>query len=126
MASVFFWSVLFSAASVASIVLLGSRDLISGTLTIDRIVRLLFDWRFVVGAGLGFAGRMFFIMTNNALLKIPALAPSSTTITALINSAAIVFVIVANYFFLHEKLNTLQGIGAFLILLGLFLVVKPA
>lgn len=119
---VVFWSILFSIASVASIVLLGSRDLIAGQLTLDRLVRLLFDWRFIVGAGIGLIGRMFFIMTNNALLKIPALSQSSTTITALISSAAVVFVVIANHFFLNERLNALQGAGAFFVLLGIFML----
>jgi len=126
MVAVIIWSLLFSAASVASILLLGNRELISGQLDLQRLLALMFDWRFILGAGLGFAGRMFFIMTNNALLKIPALASSSTTITALISSAAVIFVIVANHYFLGEKVNSVQGAGAFLILLGLFLVVNPA
>ncbi|MFO0703056.1 MAG: hypothetical protein U0514_04365 [Candidatus Andersenbacteria bacterium] len=120
--SVILWAVLFSAASVVSILLLGSRDFVNGTIDLPKIVRILFDWRFILGAGIAFVARMLFILTNNALTKIPHLADSSTTITTLINSAAIILVVVANHYVFSERLNAQQGVGAFLVLAGIFLL----
>jgi drug/metabolite transporter (DMT)-like permease len=57
-------------------------------------------------------------------MKIPDLANSSTTITGFITSIAMIFVIIANHYFLGEKINMQQGIGGFLILLGIFTILK--
>lgn len=124
MISVFVWTVVFSIATVISILLTGSRSLISGDITLMRVIQILLDWRFILGALLAFGARLSFIMVNNALLKIPDLAGSSTTITVLITSIATVFVVVANYFFLGERINISQGIGMFVILFGIFLVMR--
>jgi len=32
--------------------------------------------------------------------------------------------VIANYYFLNERINYVQGIGAFLILAGIFLILK--
>lgn len=121
---VFFWAILFSVITAASITFLGSRDLISGHIDISRIIKIILDWRFILGATLAFGSRLLFIMTNNAIHKIPSLSESSTTITTLINSMAIILVIIANYYFLHEKISATQGIGAFMIIAGIFLISK--
>lgn len=119
-----FWTGIFCFVTVVSILLTGSRSLISGDINFLRLLQILFDWRFIVGAIFAFGARLSFIMINNALLKIPNLAESSTTITALITSIAMVFVIIANYFFLGERISLTQGFGAFIILFGIFLVVR--
>lgn len=122
---VILYTILFSIVTVISILLTGSRSFIyGGELTPMKIVRMLIDWHFIFGAGFAFLARLFFIMTNNALLKIPHLAGSSTTITMFITSLAMVFVIIANYYFLGERINVSQGIGAFVILLGIFLITR--
>ena len=124
MLNVVLWSVIFSLVTAASIVLLGSRDFIDGPMTPFRMVHIIFDWRFIVGAILAFGARLLFVMTNNAIAKIPYLTDSSTTITALVNLSAILVIVFANYFFLHERLSTLQVLGAILVFTGVFLVTR--
>jgi len=116
------WSLAFAAAATTSTVLLGSRALTAGTIDLRRFIQIIFDWHFIIGAFFGLGARFLFILTNNAFLKIPHLAESATTITALINSAAIVFILIANYFILGERINTMQGVGVYLVLMGLFLI----
>lgn len=122
---VILYTILFSLVTVISILLTGSRSFISGgDLTALKIIKMIFDWHFILGAGFAFLARLLFIMTNNALLKIPHLAGSSTTITMFITSLAMVFVIIANYYFLGERINITQGIGAFIILVGIFVITR--
>ena len=87
-----------------------------------RILRIIIDWRFIIGAIFAFGARILFVLTNNAIYKIPHFSSSSTTITTLINSMAIILVIIANHYVLHEKLNLTQGLGAFFIILGITLI----
>lgn len=124
MLAVIFWTILFSIATVISITLTGSRALISGDFTFPRIITMIFDWHFIVGASFAFLARLFFIFVNNSLLKIPHLAQNSTSITMFITSIAIVFVLIANYYFLGERINLTQGIGAFIILFGIFIITR--
>lgn len=124
MTTVILWAVLFSITTTVSILLLGHRDLIAGDIGLARMIGIILDWRFILGAILAFGARLLFVMTNNAIYKIPALAASSTTITTLINSAAVIMVVIANHYFLDEQLNATQVFGAALILLGIFFVTK--
>ncbi|EKE20622.1 MAG: hypothetical protein ACD_7C00511G0004 [uncultured bacterium] len=122
---VIIYTILFSIVTVISILLTGSRAFISGgELSPAKIIKMLFDWHFILGAGFAFSARLLFVMINNSLLKIPHLAQSSTTITMFITSIAMVFVIIANYYFLGEKINATQGMGAFVILFGIFLITR--
>ncbi|MDD5464075.1 MAG: hypothetical protein PHP62_02920 [Candidatus Moranbacteria bacterium] len=122
---VILYTILFSLVTVISILLTGSRSFISGSnLTPMAIIKMLFDWHFLLGATFAFMARLLFIMINNSLLKIPELAGSSTTVTTFITSIAMVFVIIANYYFLGEKINTTQGVGVFVILFGIFLITR--
>jgi drug/metabolite transporter (DMT)-like permease len=115
---------LFSLSTVVSILLLGSRSIVGGDMTGARIVHILLSWQFILGAVFAFAARLFFLMINNVLFKIPHLSASSTTVTTLISNVALLFVIAANYLFLDERLSPVQGIGSALILLGVFLVAR--
>ncbi len=124
MLNVIFWTIMFSLVTVISIVLTGSRSLISGDINLIRIIQIIFSWQFILAAGFAFLARMFFIMVNNSLLKIPNLAQSSTSITAFITSIAMIFVVIANVYFLHEKINFTQGIGATLMLIGVWFLLK--
>ena len=124
MTAVILWAFLFSITTTVSILLLGHRDLIAGDIGFARMLGIILDWRFVLGAIFAFGARLLFIMTNNAIYKIPELAASSTTITTLIISAAVVMVVIANHYFLDEQLNATQLFGAALILLGIFFVTK--
>jgi drug/metabolite transporter (DMT)-like permease len=122
---VILYTILFSVVTVFSILLTGSRSFISGMeLTPMRIMKMLLDWHFIIGAGFAFLARLLFIMTNNALLKIPHLASSSTTITMFITSVAMILVVAANYVFLGERINLTQGFGAFVIIVGVFLITR--
>jgi len=119
------YTIFFSVVTVVSIILTGSRSFITGAeLSPMKIIRLLLDWHFILGAAFAFLARLFFILINNSLLKIPHLAGSSTTITAFITSVAMVFVIIANYYFLAERINVTQGIGAFFIILGILIITR--
>lgn len=119
------YTIFFSVVTVVSIILTGSRSFITGAeLSPVKIVLLLLDWHFILGAGFAFLSRLFFILINNSLMKIPHLAGSSTTITAFITSVAMVFVIIANYYFLGERINVSQGVGAFIILVGIFVITR--
>jgi drug/metabolite transporter (DMT)-like permease len=124
MISVIIWAILFSIMTTMSILLLGHRDLIAGDIGFTRLIRIIFDWRFILGALLAFGARLLFIMTNNAIYKIPELASSSTTITTLINSAAVIMVVIANYYFLDEHLSAVQFLGAGFIIIGIFFMTK--
>jgi drug/metabolite transporter (DMT)-like permease len=63
-------------------------------------------------------------MINGALYKIPHLAIGSTTATTFITSVSLIFVVIANYYFLGERINLSQGIGALIILVGIFLIAR--
>lgn len=116
------YTILFSAATVISILLLGSRTLIAGDMNFMRILQILISWQFILGAFFAFAARLLFMMLNSVIYKIPELSASSTTLTTLITTVSLVFVIIANYFFLDEKISPIQIIGAIVIFIGIFLI----
>jgi drug/metabolite transporter (DMT)-like permease len=122
MLSVVIYAVLFSVATVVSILLLGSREIIGGVITPIRMVQIIFTWQFILGAFMALIARLLFMLINNALYRMPEFSDSSTTITALITTVALVFVIIANYYFLNEQITFTQAIGAAIIFFGIFLV----
>ena len=122
MLNVIFLTILFSISTVISITIIGSRDLIGGTIDFPRIIKIIFDWRFILGAFFAFISRILFLYINSALYKIPHLSGSSTTLTVFITSIATVFVIISNYYFLGEKISPTQWAGAIIIFIGIFLV----
>jgi drug/metabolite transporter (DMT)-like permease len=124
MAEIVILTILFSISTVISILLLGSRAIIGGEMTFIRIIQILFSWQFILGAIFAFGSRMIFMLINSALYKIPELSNSSTTVTTLITTVSLIFVIIANYYFLHERISLIQGVGALVILLGIFLITK--
>jgi drug/metabolite transporter (DMT)-like permease len=119
-----FWTLLFCISTVISITLTGSRSIISGEINIPKIFQILFSWQFIVGAFFAFLSRLFFILVNNSVFKIPDLSQSSTTITTMINLIAIIFVIIANHFFLDESISQIQVIGAILVLSGVWIMLR--
>lgn len=122
---VILWSIVFSVTTVSSIILLGDRNLIAGNLfSYNRIVYLLLHWKFFLAMSLAIGARISFIMINNSLLKIPFLADNSTTLTAFITSISFVFIAIGNYLFLDEKISLQHGLGAFLILIGIWVMLK--
>lgn len=124
MLSVIVYALLFSLATVASILLLGSREIIGGVMTPVRIIQVIFTWQFILGAFMAFVARLLFMLINNALYRMPEFSDSSTTITTLITTVALIFVIIANFYFLDEKITCIQGIGAATIFFGIFLVTR--
>jgi drug/metabolite transporter (DMT)-like permease len=117
-------TILFSVTTVVSILLMGSRAIIGNEMSFINIIKILFSWQFILGAIFAFGSRLIFMLINSALYKIPELSGSSTTVTTLITTISLIFVIIANYFFLHERINFLQGVGALVILFGIFLITK--
>ncbi len=116
---------MFSVFSAVSIVLLGNREIISGNLfTFSKIVSILLDWRFIVSMIFALLTRIAFMMTNNAVLEIPKLAQSSTTITTFITIISLIFISVANYLFLEERLSLMQLFGAVIIIIGTWIMLK--
>lgn len=119
------WLVVFSICNVVSITLIGDRSLISGNLfNIDNIIKLIFNWKFITAMAFAVFSRISFIMINNSLLKIPKLANSSTSITTFVTSISLILVLIANYYFLQERLNTQQILGAGIIMIGTIMMVK--
>jgi len=111
----------FCLFSSISIVLTGNRDLISGDI-LSKFFRIMLDWRFILAFCLSVAARFIFILINNALLSIPTLAKSSTTVTVFITSTAYFFTVALNVVFLHESLTQKQWGGAFLVIVGVVLL----
>jgi drug/metabolite transporter (DMT)-like permease len=124
MLSVIILTVLFSITTVISILLLGSRSIISGNMDFSGVIHILFSWQFILGAVFAFMSRLIFMLINGALYKIPGLSSSSTTITTLITTVSLVFVIIANIIFLNERISPIQAMGAVIIFIGIFLVAK--
>ena len=123
MGSALFLITIYCITSVISIVLLGDKQLISGNLfQIKNILLLILNWKFIVSMSLAVLTRLTFILLNNAILKIPTLANASTTITTFISLISLIFIVIANHFYLNEKLNLQQGIGAFVILIGVAII----
>lgn len=125
MIQIIFWTIVFSVAGAGTTILLGDRGLLTGNmLTWGKFFQLLFHWRFILAMLLAFLARYSFMVINSNLLKIPSLAQNSTNITAFITSVGIVFLVAGNYLFLGERVNFQQGIGAALIMLGIWVVLK--
>ena len=115
----------YCLTSVYSIVLLGDRKLISGNLyEMKNILLLIFNWKFILSMTLAIITRLTFILLNSAILKVQKLAPAATTITLFISLTSLIFVVFANHYYLNEKLNLQQGIGAFIILVGIGIMLK--
>ncbi len=122
---IIFWTLVYCLSTAFSIVLLGDRNLISGNLlSIDAILKLLFNWKFISAMALAIFSRISFIFLNNSFLKVPRLAAISTTLTTFATVISLIFIVLANYFFLQEKLNTQQLIGGIIILIGISIMMK--
>jgi len=115
--------IVYCLATAFSIVLLGSRELISGNLfQLDNIIKLVFSWRFILSMTLAIVSRITFILINSSLLKIPYLAGIATTVAVFITLLSIIVIVLVNHIFLKETLNLKQAIGAFIVLIGIFIM----
>ncbi len=122
---IIFWTLVYCFSTAFSIVLMGDRNLISGNLmNPEAIIKLLFNWKFILAMALAIFSRISFILLNNSFLKVPRLAAISTTLTTFVTLISIIFIVLANSFFLHEKLNTQQMIGGIIMLVGVSLMIK--
>ncbi|HRN49457.1 MAG TPA: hypothetical protein PK110_05490 [Niabella sp.] len=125
MVAFIFWLIIYCIVSAISITLVGDRELISGNLlSFGSMFSLVTNWKFIVAMLFAVFSRISFIMINNSLLKIPHLANASTSITMLATTLSIITVLVANYYFLNEKLSGMQLLGAGVVLIGIMLMVK--
>ncbi|MEO6523481.1 MAG: hypothetical protein ABIN91_17490 [Mucilaginibacter sp.] len=108
-----------------SIVLLGDKKLISNNLFKPaNVLLLIINWKFILSMSLAVISRISFVLINNTLLKIPYLAGTATTITVFVTMLSIVFILLANHFFLNETLNLKQSFGALVILTGVFIIIS--
>ena len=120
-----FWVIIYCLATAFSIVLLGDRGLISGNLfSMENIIKLVFNWKFILSMSLAVLSRLSFILINNTLLKITYLADISTTLSVFITLTSIIFIVLANHLFLKESLNIKQAVGAFIVLTGIFIMLN--
>lgn len=125
MATTFFLVFIYCITTTVSIVLLGDRSLISGNLfRLETLFSLVTNWRFILAMFSAVASRITFVLINNSLLKNPDLAPIATTITVFITLLSLIFIVIANYFFLDEKLSVQQLVGAVIILTGVVVMMK--
>ena len=85
---------------------------------------LIFHWKFIASMACAVISRFSFILINNSLLKIPSLAENSTTITSFITAIGFIFIMIANYLFLNERITVQQGVGALIILLGMGIMLR--
>ena len=69
MFNVIIYALLFSLATVASILLLGSREIIGGVMTPVRMIQVMFTWQFLLGVFfMALIARLLFMLINSALL----------------------------------------------------------
>lgn len=117
--------IVYCLATASSIVLLGDRNLISGNLfEVKNMLLLIFNWKFILSMSLAIVSRISFILINNTILKIPYLAGIATTLSVFITLSSLIFILIANRFFLNESLNLKQAIGAFIVLSGIFIMLN--
>jgi len=117
------WTLVFSLATALSIALMGDKRLISGNLLSPRrFLEMAVGWQFIIAMALAFVSRVTFILINNSLLTTEQFRDNATTITALVTAVSYLFVIAANYLLWAQRLSVFQGVGAFFILAGIFLI----
>ena len=122
MLAILLWAIIYSIVVAASIIFIG-KPLEEG-ISIKELLKLLLDWRFLLGGALALVARFIFVIINNLASKQPNLEDASLTIAALATMGSVVTIIIANYIFLGEELRLVQGFGVFLILTGIFFVFK--
>ena len=116
-------SALWSATAAVSIALTGDRKLLAeGTSSPAGAVWMIFNWKFIVAMGLAVFTRVLFIYINSAVVQIPSLASSATTVTAFMTAVSYPVVIATNAWMLGEGLSLRQYLGTALILAGIFVV----
>lgn len=116
------WMLIYAVVVAASIIFIGRP--IEGNVHLGALLRLLLDWRFLLGGFLALGARFIFVIINNLASKQPALSDAHLTVAALATQLSILTIIAANAIFLHEHLRPIQMLGALIIVAGVFLVFK--
>jgi len=118
-------ALLYCVCTASSIVLLGDKHLLSGNIfSAAAIIKLIFNWRFMLSMTLAILARLSFTAINSLLLKIPHLSASATTISVFISLISVLFILAANYFVLKETISFKQCIGAFAVLTGVYVMLS--
>lgn len=118
------WVGIYSIVVAASLLFLGSPSTILGKLNLVSLLKLLIDWRFLLGGILALMARFIFVIINNLASKHPSLEKAHLSIAAVATVASIVVVLIANSIILHEQLKAIQLVGAAVVMLGVFLVFR--
>ena len=119
---IFFWMVIYAIVVAASIIFIGKP--IEGNLHIVSLLKLLLDWRFLLGGILALGARFIFVIINNLASKQPSLQHAHLTIAALATMGSVIAIIFANHIFLGEQLRSIQYVGVALILSGIFFIFR--
>lgn len=122
MLAIIFWMAVYAIVVAASIIFIGKP--IEGALGIKSLLKLLLDWRFLLGGALALGARFIFVIINNLASKQPNLSGAHLTVAALATMGSIVAIIVANSIFLGEQLRPIQLVGAALIIGGVMLALR--
>jgi drug/metabolite transporter (DMT)-like permease len=122
MAAIASWMFVYAIVVAASIIFIGKP--IEGNVHLGSLLRLLLDWRFLLGGLLALGARFIFVIINNLASHHHALSGAHLTIAALATQASIIAIVLANAIFLGEQLRPVQLLGAVIILCGVFLVLR--
>lgn len=122
MGLIVFWMFIYAIVVAASIIFIGKP--INGTLHLSSLLKLLLDWRFLLGGVLALGARFIFVIINNLASKHVALSDAHLTIAALATQGSIIAIIIANTVFLGEHLRPIQFVGAAVIIVGVFLIFR--
>ncbi len=122
MLTIVLWMCIYAVVVAASIIFIGKP--IEGNVHLGSLLRLLLDWRFLLGGFLALGARFIFVIINNLASKNAALADAHLTIAALATQGSIIAIILANAIFLGERLQPVQLLGAGIIICGVFLIFR--
>ena len=83
--------------------------------TVSNLVKMTFDWRFILGIGLGFAMRYVFVAFIN-------IYKGNATVAFFVSTITIVAAIITNYWWLGNTVKGTQWIGSALIIAGIVMI----
>ena len=112
------WVVIYAIVVAASIIFIGKP--INGALELSSLLKLILDWRFLLGCFLALGARFVFVIINNLASKNPTLSKAHLTLAALATMGSVITIIIANALFLGERLTPIQLVGAGIIAIGIF------
>ncbi len=68
-----FWVFLYSVVVALSIILIGKPTAFVDGMTFIKLLKLLLDWRFILGGILAVGARFIFVIINDIISKTPSL-----------------------------------------------------